>query len=313
MDESKLIPRLAADMNIIALLDNEPNDVGGMSAEALKAKHDEAGIILKDYINNTLLPAFAGEYGAENVGITTIGGLTGATNTQKALERIVELMQEMTQGAVADGSITAAKLAPKAVAGENIEDGAVGTEQIAAKAVTGEKIAEKTITAAKLADAIITAVKIANKAVGTAQIADGAITNPLLGAKAVGAANMDDLSVPTRALQASSVDASKIKDGVVSSAKLAANSVSTDFTANIGTDWNGTEAPFSIDVTVNGVLEDDKPLIDLNPSATFAAAEQQIEAWGYVYRAVTAANEITFYATDKPEVVIPIKIKAVRK
>lgn len=313
MDESKLIPRLAADMNIIALLDNEPNDVGGMSAEALKAKHDEAGIILKDYINNTLLPAFAGEYGAENVGITTIGGLTGATNTQKALERLVELMQEMTQGAVANESITTAKLAPKAVTTAKIDDGAIGTAQMAAKAVTNAKIADKTITAAQLADAIITAVKIANKAVGTAQIADGAITNPLLGAKAVGAANMDDLSVPTRALQASSVDASKIKDGVVSSAKLAANSVSANYTATIGTGWSGTAAPYTIAVTVTGIVASDTPMIDLNPSATFATAEKQIEAWGYVYRAVTAANKITFYATEKPEVSIPIKIKAVRK
>lgn len=313
MDESKLIPRLAADMNIIALLDNEPNDVGGMSAEALKAKHDEAGIILKDYINNTLLPAFAGEYGAENVGITTIGGLTGATNTQKALERIVELMQEMTQGAVANESITTAKLAPKAVTTAKIDDGAIGTAQMAAKAVTNAKIADKTITAAQLADAIITAAKIANKAVGTAQIADGAITNPLLGAKAVGAANMDDLSVPARALQASSVDASKIKDGVVSSAKLAANSVSANYTATIGTGWSGTAAPYTIAVTVTGIVASDTPMIDLNPSATFATAEKQIEAWGYVYRAVTAANKITFYATEKPEVSIPIKIKAVRK
>lgn len=223
MDESKLIPRLAADMNIIALLDNEPNDVGGMSAEALKAKHDEAGIILKDYINNTLLPAFAGEYGAENVGITTIGGLTGATNTQKALERIVELMQEMTQGAVANESITTAKLAPKAVTAEKIGDGAVGTAQMAAKSVTAEKLADKTITAAQLADKLITALQIANKAVGTAQLADGAVTSTQLGAKCIGAANMDDLSVPARALQASSVETTKIKGGAVNRAKLASD------------------------------------------------------------------------------------------
>lgn len=44
-------------MDIIAALDDEPNDVGGLSAAELKAKFDEAGKALQDYINNTLLPA----------------------------------------------------------------------------------------------------------------------------------------------------------------------------------------------------------------------------------------------------------------
>lgn len=44
-------------MDIIAALDDEPNDVGGLSAAELKAKFDEGGKALQDYINNTLLPA----------------------------------------------------------------------------------------------------------------------------------------------------------------------------------------------------------------------------------------------------------------
>lgn len=110
-----------------------------------------------------------------------------------------------------------------------------------------------------------------------------------------------------------SIPGAALKDGAVSRDKLANGSVSDDLTAAIGTGWNGTEAPYTISVMVDGILAGDKPFIDLNPSATFATAEKQIEAWGYVYRAVTAANKITFYATEKPEVSIPIKIKAVRK
>lgn len=110
-----------------------------------------------------------------------------------------------------------------------------------------------------------------------------------------------------------SIPGTALKDGAVSRDKLANGSVSDDLTAAIGTGWNGTEAPYTISVMVDGILAGDKPFIDLNPSATFATAEKQIEAWGYVYRAVTAANKITFYATEKPEVSIPIKIKAVRK
>lgn len=44
------------DMNIIAKLDNEPNDMGGLTAEQLKAKFDEGGLALQKYINEVILP-----------------------------------------------------------------------------------------------------------------------------------------------------------------------------------------------------------------------------------------------------------------
>ena len=42
------------DMAIISALDDEPNDVGGLSAAELKAKFDEGGQAIKDYLNSTL-------------------------------------------------------------------------------------------------------------------------------------------------------------------------------------------------------------------------------------------------------------------
>lgn len=48
------LPKFQKDMAIISALDDEPNDVGGLSAAELKAKFDEAGQAIKDYINNTL-------------------------------------------------------------------------------------------------------------------------------------------------------------------------------------------------------------------------------------------------------------------
>ncbi len=104
-----------------------------------------------------------------------------------------------------------------------------------------------------------------------------------------------------------------IADGAISAEKLAAHAVSADYTAAIGTGWAGDAAPYSVEVTVNGILASDTPLIDVAPAEDFAEAEKQLEAWGYVYRAVTGDDKITFYATEKPEVDIPIKIKAVRK
>lgn len=48
---------LDGDLNIIQKLDDEPNDVGGLTSAELKAKFDESGNIIKKYINETLIPA----------------------------------------------------------------------------------------------------------------------------------------------------------------------------------------------------------------------------------------------------------------
>lgn len=48
---------LGENLNIISALDEEPNDVGGLSAAELQAKFDEAPNIIKTYINSVLIPA----------------------------------------------------------------------------------------------------------------------------------------------------------------------------------------------------------------------------------------------------------------
>ena len=50
------LDRLNDDLNIVQALDDEPNDVGGLTAGELKAKFDAAGLVIKDFLNNTLLP-----------------------------------------------------------------------------------------------------------------------------------------------------------------------------------------------------------------------------------------------------------------
>lgn len=55
------IQLLDDDLNIIQKLDDEPNDVGGLTSAELKAKFDESGNIIKKYINETLIPAVLAE------------------------------------------------------------------------------------------------------------------------------------------------------------------------------------------------------------------------------------------------------------
>lgn len=180
------LTKLTADLDTISLLDDEPNDVGGLSAEVFKAEFDKGTNIIKDYINETLLPELAGESGAENVGIARIPGVTGAENVQAALEKLESQMIDMTQGAVADGSInsaklaanavTADKLADKAVAHENMSDNSVGTAEIIDGAVTHAKIANAAVGTEQLDEAAVTQSKLAASSVSTPKLVNGAVT-----------------------------------------------------------------------------------------------------------------------------------------
>ena len=123
----------------------------------------------------------------------------------------------------------------------------------------------------------------------------------------------DPITVKAGNIEASAVETAKIKDKAVTMAKLADHAVSVDYTATLNTTWSGSAAPYTKEQTINGILATDKPLIDIVPSATFADAEKQADAWALVYRAVTAANKITFYAKAKPTVSIPLQIRCIRK
>ena len=84
------------------------------------------------------------------------------------------------------------------------------------------------------------------------------------------------------------------------------------FNVTLDTSWSGSAAPYSKSVTVTGILETDTPIIDVVMSGTYATDKARQEAWAYIYRAVTANNSITFYASEKPSVNLPVQITVVR-
>lgn len=55
------LARFEKDMAIISTLDDEPNDVGGLTAAELKAKFDEGGQAIKQFLNETLTPQIDSE------------------------------------------------------------------------------------------------------------------------------------------------------------------------------------------------------------------------------------------------------------
>lgn len=67
------LSKLTKDMAIIQKLDDEPNDMGGLTAAGLKAKFDEAGETIKAFLNDSLLPELSGTGAAGSLGAVLNG------------------------------------------------------------------------------------------------------------------------------------------------------------------------------------------------------------------------------------------------
>lgn len=94
------------DLSIIQKLDDEPNDVGGLTAAELKAKFDEAGLTIQNWLNTVLLPALV----AANLGFQATTDIPAET-VQAAIENVQEQVKQATIAAVPNGSINYIKLA----------------------------------------------------------------------------------------------------------------------------------------------------------------------------------------------------------
>lgn len=161
-----MIPRNTDNLNVISALDDRPNDVGGLSADALKNKFDQAAGLLKDYLNNTLLPFLESASAAGDIGVDTIPNIS-STTLQGVLEELEGLIENISQGSVApgaidtlelkDGAVTSAKLAAGAVTSVKITDGNVTAAKLATGAVTTGKIVDGNVTAAKLGSDVLPA------------------------------------------------------------------------------------------------------------------------------------------------------------
>lgn len=75
------------DMKIISALDDEPNDVGGLTAAALKAKFDEGGEAIKRYLNDTLIPAVVADGATEEHRAEAEAARVAAEQTRQSNEQ----------------------------------------------------------------------------------------------------------------------------------------------------------------------------------------------------------------------------------
>lgn len=109
------------------------------------------------------------------------------------------------------------------------------------------------------------------------------------------------------------VQTDNLASACVTAAKIAAGAVSTVYTATITTTWNGSAAPYSQEISIQGVKAADVPIVDIVPSSTYSTASNQLDAWAEIYKFVAGANKLTVYAHAKTTTAIPIKFICVRK
>lgn len=296
--------RMDTDLNFIQKLSDDPNEDDGLSAASLKKEFDKGPNAIKNWINTILLVALEATSAARNIGISGIDGMSDPTNVQDALQAIVYAMADISQGSVADGSITTQKLADDAVTEDKIADGAVTSDKLDSGSVGSGKLASGAVGTTNMADGSVTADKLASSAVTEGKISDGAVTTDKIGASAITAAKIND----------GAVTGSKLGDNSVTAGKIGSNAVSSIYSGTLAAaSWLGAAAPYTQDVTINGILATDEPIIDLVPSSTYATAMTEDEEWGYIYRAVTSADTITFYAKEKPTGALNFKARCIRK
>ena len=193
---------------------SRPDKLTGTAAQNKKVFDALVTAVVKERFN-ALIDELTGTNAAAQLGIATISGFS-ADNIQTALEEIIGAMQEITQGSVADGSITLAKLAAEVTAmalggaaashthgagdinsgvldaarlpvldGTKLGAGSVGSSQLASSAVTTQKIKDTAVTADKLAALSVLAQHIANGAVTTQKLAEGAVKAEKIAAGAI--------------------------------------------------------------------------------------------------------------------------------
>ena len=217
---------------------SQPDKLTGTAAQNKKVFDNLVTAVVKERFN-ALLDELTGAAAAAQLGITTIPGFS-AGNVQTALEQIVQAMQDVTQGSVADGSITLAKLAAEVTAialggaaashthgAGDISSGTLEFSRI--PVLDGTKLGTGSVGTAQLGAAVVTAEKLAALAVLAQHIANGAVTTQKLAEGAVTAEKIAALAITAALIADKTITAAKLVDKTVTAEKLADNIPYTKF------------------------------------------------------------------------------------
>lgn len=179
------LSKFEKDMAVIQKLDDEPNDVGGLTAAELKAKFDEGGEAVKKYLNDTLTPELEHGFSEKVPSSTTINGhpLTenvtitkddvelGNVDNTSDLDKPISTAQQKALDALDRKKANAEDVLTK---DNHTPYTPTEPDHPATKGYVDETTAG--VVMGQLPDSSVTTAKLAGKSVTTDKIADRAVT-----------------------------------------------------------------------------------------------------------------------------------------
>ena len=316
--QSLVIPDLDDDLDVIQKLDDEPNDVGGLTAAQLKAKFDEGPNAIKRYINNELLPAISDTVAEADVRAEAEQGRVAAEAARVTAEQgraSAETGRE--QAEAARGTAEQARV--------TAEQGRAAAEQSRASA-EDTRVSQE--TARQDAEAERQAAEQARVDTDTGIVAQATQQATAAGQSATAAAGSAQTAAQQAALaqqaagSAATAAASQLTGqmaGYVSDAQEAAQDAADAATAisAYGTEvpvtltaagWTGAAAPYAQTVAVAGLLANSYG--DIGPANSATAAQRAAYRSALIAVTAQADGSVTLVADgDKPAVDIPAVVR----
>lgn len=316
--QSLVIPDLDDDLDVIQKLDDEPNDVGGLTAAQLKAKFDEGPNAIKRYINNELLPAISDTVAEADVRAEAEQGRVAAEAARVTAEQgraSAETGRE--QAEAARGTAEQARV--------TAEQGRAAAEQSRASA-EDTRVSQE--TARQDAEAERQAAEQARVNTDTGIVAQATQQATAAGQSATAAAGSAQTAAQQAALaqqaagSAATAAASQLTGqmaGYVSDAQEAAQDAADAATAisAYGTEvpvtltaagWTGAAAPYAQTVAVAGLMANSYG--DIGPANSATAAQRAAYRSALIAVTAQADGSVTLVADgDKPAVDIPAVVR----
>ena len=95
--------------------------------------------------------------------------------------------------------------------------------------------------------------------------------------------------------------------------ELASKTEKFEYTATVTTNWVGASAPYTQEVTVNGITADDTIELGVVYSADNATAILENTAWNLVKKVIPSANKLTFTCFEtKPVTAFTLSVTVFR-
>ena len=192
-------------------------DSGSLSSEAITSVH--IGVLAK---TNNSIPT--GIIGTANI---ADGSVTAAKMAANSID----------SDSYVDGSIDLAHMSVNSIDSDQYVDGSIDLAHLSADSVNGSKIADDSIDSehyvdgsidtAHIADSQITVAKMAANSIDSDQYVDGSIDNVHLAADSINGAKIADDAIDSEHYTDGSIDTAHIADANITLAKLASNSVNS--------------------------------------------------------------------------------------